>query len=173
MSQIIFITTFSILIALFITSAIATSPLNLGLWILFTALFISLFISTTTSTWFRLLLFLIYIGGILVIFAYFIAISPNQEIRIIPITLMALTISSIIIYLFYSTIPIFSRYRTTTKSLSPRPLFFEINIIILSTLAIVLLLALILVVKVSRRSIGPLRPFFKYVLSITKQPPSH
>lgn len=43
---------------------------------------VSMLCRTTFSRWFGFIIFLIYIGGILVIFAYFTAIQPNQEIRI-------------------------------------------------------------------------------------------
>lgn len=40
---------------------------------------ISVLMGTTFSRWFGFIIFLIYIGGMLVIFAYFVAIQPNQQ----------------------------------------------------------------------------------------------
>lgn len=60
----------------------ARSPLALGLWILFMSMLVSVLCRTTFSRWFGFIIFLIYIGGMLVIFAYFAAIQPNQEVNL-------------------------------------------------------------------------------------------
>jgi hypothetical protein len=154
-----------ILLRLILASRIASSPLNLGIWVLFTAFFISFLLRFWASSWFALLIFLIYIGGILVIFAYFVAISPHQEIRLLPIYIFS-------ILLFISLSPLWVKYIILLphsfieiKITNWSPLYSLSNIIVLLILGIVLFLALILVVKIRNRTTGPLRPFNKYVLS--------
>jgi NADH-ubiquinone oxidoreductase chain 6 len=66
-------------LSLGISMVTAYYPLSLGLWILILSISISVLIRTSFSRWFGFIIFLIYIGGILVIFAYFVAIQPNQQ----------------------------------------------------------------------------------------------
>ena len=72
----------SLLLSFTFSVLLTSSPLLLGIWILSTALTISAFIGLTTLSWVGFLVFLIYVGGILVIFAYFTAIQPNQFLQI-------------------------------------------------------------------------------------------
>lgn len=135
------------------------SPLVLGVWILSTALFISIFLGTATFSWVGFLVFLIYVGGILVIFAYFTAIQPNQFIQannIFIIWSITIILFSLILFLPYTTI-------LTSINTNPKPsilsLYLFPNIPALIFLAIILFLALVAVVKVSKSLLGPLRPF--------------
>lgn len=149
---------------------LASTPLNIGMWIILTTLIITILISILISSWFSLTLFLIYIGGLLVIFAYFVAIQPNQQIKIIKI-IFTLLITTILFY------PLSSTYKVPqTQQHASKYRIIEIltltNVQILLLLAIVLFLALIAVVKITNIHLGPLRPF-KYVFSTTKNPSSN
>lgn len=160
-------------LSIFIAGGIINTPLNLGIWVLILALITAIIFSIIQTTWFGILLFLIYVGGILVIFAYFIAISPNQELRLIP----PFTLTTIIFIIFmvnHGT----NKYINITPHINMiekplRPLFDTTNIFILFLLAVILFVALVLVVKISIRSRGPLRPFYKYVFSNSKTPPTY
>lgn len=136
---------------------LSTTPIILGINILAIALLLSTTLATSISSWYAFLVFLIYIGGILVIFAYFLALSPNQQmpttrnIIYIIITLTTLTIVTII---------------TKTKISIPQEMFQDNMYLysvstspILILLALVLLLTIVIVVKLTNRSKGPLRPF--------------
>ena len=132
------------------------TPLTLGFWILSLALRSSLLARAISFSWFGFIIFLIYIGGILVIFAYFIAIQPNQQLHIIPrflTLLITLTITPWIIYTPHLTHSII--YQTTWVT----TLIRLYNIPSLIILGLVLFLTLLAVVKISSSFIGPLRPY--------------
>lgn len=156
------------IISIIFASALTTSPLNLGLWTLFTALITAIICSSIERSWFALLLFLIYIGGILVVFAYFITISPNQETRLTPLMLLSSVLWLIFILLtFNNFISSPNSFILSTNNLEFSPFFYGLSSLILLLLGLILFIALILVVKLTIRHTGPLRPF-KYVLSYTK-----
>ena len=52
-------------------------PLRLGLAIIGSTIFICVIIAFYLSSWYGFILFLIYVGGLLVIFAYVATLSPN------------------------------------------------------------------------------------------------
>nr|YP_010890255.1 NADH dehydrogenase subunit 6 [Conus marmoreus]WJJ70352.1 NADH dehydrogenase subunit 6 [Conus marmoreus] len=54
-----------------------SQPLSLGLVIMVSTLFMCLVSGMTISAWYGYILFLIYVGGLLVMFAYVAALSPN------------------------------------------------------------------------------------------------
>lgn len=150
----------SIFISILVTTAIATlliyNPISLAITILTTAITTAILTSLLISSWIAFLLFLIYIGGILVIFAYFVATSPNAPINIkIPIILRTLTFYITFIYLYNShhTLPIYksSSFLNTFYSSHTTPT--------LMILALILLLTIIIVVKLVSLPKGPLRPF--------------
>lgn len=151
---ILFITVISLL-SITLTIIIARSPIRLGVIVLFIALFTAFFLASYLSGWFGLITFIIYIGGILVIFAYFAALQPNQHITspaifILPVIVIIryIIVTLITPIIYNSSIP-----TITILILSPYFLLFL-------GLALLLFLALIAVVKVSRSHEGPLRPFY-------------
>nr|AWH98434.1 NADH dehydrogenase subunit 6 [Conus spurius] len=74
MSSLLIITlTLSILLIL----PMMSQPLSLGLVVMISTLFMCLVSGMTTSAWYGYILFLIYVGGLLVMFAYVAALSPN------------------------------------------------------------------------------------------------
>ena len=143
------------------TAIMAINPLTLGLLILLLALLLSIIFSISISSWVALLIFLIYIGGILVIFSYFVAITPNQNLSVISV--LRILLSSIFTLGFISTTlniltPINLIYTTQTNIM-----YEKYNISVLIMLALILLFTIVVVVKVSIHNKGPLRPFFNYV----------
>lgn len=143
------------------TASAAINPLTIGLLILLMALLLSITFAISMSSWIAILIFLIYIGGILVIFSYFVAITPNQNLSFI--TLLAILLSSIFSIIFIAfilniTTPININYVSQTNII-----YEKFNIPVLITLALVLLFTIVVVVKVSIHNKGPLRPFLKYV----------
>lgn len=54
-----------------------SQPLRLGLAIIVSTMFICVIIALYLSSWYGFILFLIYVGGLLVIFAYVATLSPN------------------------------------------------------------------------------------------------
>lgn len=143
-----------------LTLLFTPTPITLGALILILAFQLSLYIALISSTWFAFLLFLIYIGGLLVIFSYFIALSPNHPISLTqPISLFFITLFTSLLILSI-TLPILSPlaiYKPHFTSLLN--LFTTKNLPLLLFLTLILFFALILVVKIRLRSSGPLRPF--------------
>lgn len=146
-------------ISLAFTLILAPSPLFLGLWILLLALSISLLLSFSAASWLGLFIFLIYVGGLLVIFAYFVALTPNLIIgggplyTLLPLSFITLLITINILFIFPPSTPLIFNpiniFILTTK----------INSAALITLALALFIALVAVVKICSHSASPLRPF--------------
>lgn len=136
---------------------LSTTPIILGINILTIALLLSARLATSIRSWYAFLVFLIYVGGILVIFTYFLALTPNQQIPTtrnaiyILITLATLTIVAIITKTKISIPQEIHQDNTYLYSINTSP--------ILIVLALVLLLTMVIVVKLTNRSKGPLRPF--------------
>lgn len=147
---------YSIIIAITSIARLAQTPIQLGIIILITALSVSLLFAWIISPWISFLIFLIYIGGILVIFSYFIAITPNQKLPLLSVivTLLIFSLTTIFILnkLSRNGIQINNRIQTNT--------FYNINQTpSLIIIALILLITIIIVVKVSNSLQGPLRPF--------------
>lgn len=133
---------------------LSNTPLTTGLLILLIALCTSTIYATLLSSWFAFLIFLIYIGGILVIFSYFVALTPNQEKHFITLNLLIIPIIIIL------TISIFSR---TPHIFIPNHsilfLFLSFNSSLLILLALLLFLTIVIIVKITMLSKGALRAF--------------
>nr|QED22464.1 NADH dehydrogenase subunit 6 [Amynthas sp. SC201001-01]QED22529.1 NADH dehydrogenase subunit 6 [Amynthas sp. GZ201605-04] len=136
---------------------LSTTPIMLGINILAMALLLSATLATSMSSWYAFLVFLIYVGGMLVMFAYFLALTPNQQ---MPTT-------SNIMYMFVTLITLTTvAVVTKTKISIPQEMCQDTMFLyslstasIIITLALVLLLTMVIVVKLTSRSKGPLRPF--------------
>lgn len=146
---------FSIITTLATLTLVITSPISIALTILLIAICIALIIATFISSWLAFLLFLIYIGGILVIFAYFVATAPNTPIN----TKIFIIIRTFI----FIGIFILSNIRLTpfksTQSLNLNTFYTPDAFNTLIILAIILLLTIVIVVKLVNLQKGPLRPF--------------
>lgn len=145
---------------------LSQSPLTTGLFILFIAIFLANLYAFFISSWFAFLIFLIYIGGILVIFSYFVALTPNQaKITFNPLIL----ILPVAIFLFVANQ---THLTTTFSSHLIFFLYWPRNTTILLLLSLLLLLTIIIIVKITRLFKGPLRPFTSpYVKTFTNHPP--
>lgn len=142
------------LLALAFSFIVCPTPLALALWVLLTALTGATLIGNTLYSWFGFIIFLIYIGGILVIFAYFLAIQPNQQIKI-KAPIIACTASLLILPFTIISSILHSSWHDFWLS----SLIRSYNIPIIVLLGLVLFLALLVVVKASSFFSGPLRPF--------------
>nr|BDQ43789.1 NADH dehydrogenase subunit 6 [Amynthas sp. CS029] len=136
---------------------LSTTPIMLGINILAMALLLSATLATSMSSWYAFLVFLIYVGGMLVMFAYFLALTPNQQ---MPTT-------SNILYMLVTPITLTTVAIITETKVSIPQEFYQDNMYLYSTntapllivLALILLLTMVIVVKLTNRSSGPLRPF--------------
>lgn len=151
----------NLIIVITISILLASRPLAIGVSILSIAILVALIFALTASSWFAFLIFLIYVGGILVIFSYFVALTPNQP-----------TISSLNYIIGASALLI---SMAVTKWLAPYSILIQLKIYnigriytvnnstILVALALILLLIMVVTVKITCRSKGPLRAFMSYV----------
>lgn len=156
-----------ILITVSISVIAAPRPLILGISILNIALLIATIYSTILSSWLAFLIYLIYVGGILVIFSYFLAITPNQQNIVRPFLIPLLSTFFIILlsaYFLDLWVPISNSIQQT------QILYRWPNTSILIILILVLLLTIIVVVKISTRAKGPLRAFISYVQTNSNHP---
>lgn len=148
-----------ICLSLGISIVIIESPIIIGLWILTLRINISLICMFYRRRWFGYIIFIIYVGGILVMFSYFRAIQPNQYIRINKrISFFFLVIINLPARGYIVLVDIFKVTEINIFSL-----FIENNIWFFFLLALVLFLALVSVVKITISGRGPLRPFKNYV----------
>jgi NADH-ubiquinone oxidoreductase chain 6 len=152
--------TVNLLITLRISLILVPGPFTLGLSILFTAILVALTTAILISSWLGFLIYLIYVGGILVIFSYFLALTPNQptifklQIPTLLLTYLAFLISTYSTKLWGT----FSNYTPYTSII-----FENANLLTLLLAVLTLLLAIIIVAKTSIFSKGPLRAFISYV----------
>lgn len=154
----IIISIICLITSMFITLPKINNPIIITLIIILIALTTALIFSIEVSSWYAFLLFLIYVGGILVIFAYFTATSPNQYIdknkRIFIITpILFIGLISTILILNKSILSI------NTQSNQLIIIFTRPNIYTLIIITLVLLITIVIVVKLCSRSKGPLRAF--------------
>ena len=100
---------------------------------------------------------IVYVGGLNVLFAYFVAIAPNQFFSSFNLRFSGLASgrSFFFFFLFY---PIFFDH-IEFSSMDILKLFLGRDRAILFFLVVVLFLALVAVVKVASRYEGALRPF--------------
>lgn len=152
--------TIYILTSLVLTMASAIlltiNPLSLGIVILLTALALTFIYSLIITSWIAFLIFLIYVGGILVIFAYFVALVPNQQINQM-ISLPIIIVWRITLFILTCLNSYSSHPTSSLKNISI--MYITENIQLLLILALILLFTIIVVVKLVTNNKGPLRPF--------------
>nr|QOX09670.1 NADH dehydrogenase subunit 6 [Harpovoluta charcoti] len=164
MSALIMISlTFSSLIII----PLMTQPLSLGLSIMFSTLLMCLISSMTLSSWYGYILFLIYVGGLLVMFAYVAALSPNVlfgSSASIVIFILSVILVSALLY-FYSFIDVMSLGSVDFSMKLGFVKTFGVEMVcpkmisILIGLAVILLINLVVVVKICYYQHASLRPF--------------
>jgi len=146
-----------IIITTTFTLYLASTPIILGINILIISLLLSGVFASFIRTWFAFLIFLIYVGGILVIFAYFLALTPNQQIansNNIIYGLISFLTFLILVYVTNIKVPTMPEFNQGNTSL-----YMSSTAPFLILLALILLLTIIIVVKLTLRSKGPLRSF--------------
>lgn len=146
---------FALLTTLATLTLVITSPITIAITILIISICIALIIATFISSWIAFLLFLIYIGGMLIIFAYFVATSPNAPINYkIPLLISILTFISLFSILNINSTPYKSNHSLILNTFYSPNTFSTLII-----LALILLLTMVIVVKIVNLQKGPLRPF--------------
>nr|AVW86054.1 NADH dehydrogenase subunit 6 [Branchinotogluma japonicus] len=156
------IMTSSMFIALSLSIIMSPSPLSMGLWILLIALASSWLSSVIFNSWFAIIIFLIYIGGMLVMFAYFTALTPNQPLGMTTMWFSFLfAMVTTLLLMFYSNFSLPMLFSSPLTSIYPSisSLYYPKNSFLILLLASTLFFILVAVVKIALLSKGPLRPF--------------
>nr|AOR07210.1 NADH dehydrogenase subunit 6 [Enchytraeus albidus] len=146
----------STMITLASAMTLSMNPLSMGIIILMTSLMLTLIYSTMLTSWIAFLIFLIYIGGMLVMFAYFVALTPNQQMNLMTLVplIFLFTVSFLFMFMYKMT--------PTISSLNMKfmyTFYLTNNVPLLLILALILLFTMIVVVKLVTNNKGPLRPF--------------
>nr|AVP74419.1 NADH dehydrogenase subunit 6 [Imogine fafai] len=143
------------------------NSLVLGLLILFCSFFISLLISIYSLSWYSLIFFIVYIGGLLVLFIYISSLNFNPVFYFSRTGgfLNILLKINVVFFLVISLTQItwnFNGFFWTeldTNNFSFN-LFNEVEILFLINVGLVLLVVLWVITKLSFRNRSALRPFF-------------
>lgn len=151
----------SILLTSVIMSLVITkNPITLGAAIFLLAATAAIIITTISSSWFRLALFIIFIGGLMVIFAYFVSLIPNQRLSLTTPVITALSLTALFFMLTSPARPNFAAQCSPQDRITPSlVLYHPQTTLFILLLGLVLLLALIAVVKITKITRGPLRHF--------------
>ena len=132
------------------------SVMIIGLFRLVLSLSICFLIRAFFSSWFRVISVVVYVGGLLIIFCYFLAVCPNQAISSKGgLFLVRLIMSGLM--LGASDVKVFSNVRSGLNEIDY--MYVVDRGLVLIILVVVLLVALLSVVGVVNLSQGPLRPF--------------
>lgn len=145
----------SISLSLFLGALTLRSPIITRIYIIFLSIFISLLIASMVSSWFAFLLFLLYVGGMLVIFIYFSSLIPNQQINTqILFVILGVTLTLNIL------LPTTTQLLGVTGGLAQEPLFIISPMFSLIYLSLVLFLFIVIVtvVKLTSKPQLPIRP---------------
>jgi len=147
----------NMLISRLLTIIILNNPLTIILNILLMALLTSWIYGFILSSWYSFLIFLIYVGGILVIFAYFVALTPNQilKIKLYFLTFNITFLLLVIPFILGKKTPIVKNFHYFDSI----ELYSSINLLLVFIIILLLLAIILLVVKIINTSKGPLRPY--------------
>nr|YP_009572107.1 NADH dehydrogenase subunit 6 [Umbonium thomasi]QBI37698.1 NADH dehydrogenase subunit 6 [Umbonium thomasi] len=144
-------------------------PLSLGLCVMILSIFMCMLLGLLVSSWYGYVLFLVYVGGLLVMFAYVSALAPNNFFSSIKsvVGFLFVWLSSIIMVstLYFPSsgvvagVSLFSEFKDVSSSgmmvISPSSMCLVI------VLGSVLLINLLAVVKICYYQQGPLRSHFE------------
>nr|YP_010489374.1 NADH dehydrogenase subunit 6 [Pseudocuneopsis sichuanensis]UWM10788.1 NADH dehydrogenase subunit 6 [Pseudocuneopsis sichuanensis] len=140
-------------------------PLSLGIMVLLLA-FLNCTLIATISPWYSYMLFFIFIGGMLVMFAYIASLSPNMTFSmnnpLMPILLTLISLFS------FKNLTLTSNHQINTELNASVDdamqtlsfLYMENGITCVILLACMLLFTLVASVKICKPKMGALRPFF-------------
>lgn len=141
-------------------------PLTLGFLILSVSSLARIILCKLVASWFGYSLFLVYVGGVLVIFSYVVALSPNlRGFNLNYFSVLGLSLLCINLVLVYVLdLNLYWDFFTQSPSGGKRlwtiaSLFDYRNIILMMFLLIMLLATIVIVAKICYYRSGPLRPF--------------
>nr|QTT61166.1 NADH dehydrogenase subunit 6 [Tritia sp. e LAG-2017] len=160
---------FSMTVSSFLLLPLMMQPLSLGLVVMASTLLMCFISAIMLSSWYGYILFLIYVGGLLVMFAYVAALSPNVLFgKGTPMVFSMIMILPLSILFYF--LPLVDMASISYMSVFSSMKFLKIYgiemvapqmISILIGLALILLINLIVVVKICYYQQASLRPFSK------------
>nr|WRO44842.1 NADH dehydrogenase subunit 6 [Prothemus semimetallicus] len=158
-----------IIIFLSISPIFLTHPLSMGLNLLVQTIAIAMITGLMSlNFWISYLLFLVMVGGMLILFMYMTSIASNEKFsfsKMLMILTMMFFILACLIFILNPKLNIFpvknidsiEFMKFSTYELSPNKYFINNSKFILSILIIYLFITLIAIVNISKNSLGPLR----------------
>lgn len=135
-------------------------PLRLGLLVIIISIFLRGVVGMIFVSWFGFLLFLIYVGGLLVIFSYVLVLMPNRYFFSKNIFFYSLASFCLFLLIFFFRSLYFhigDSYNIFQDS--GQMLVSDYSALLYLFLSLILFFALLVVVKVCHFHGGPLRPF--------------
>ncbi|YP_112444.1 NADH dehydrogenase subunit 6 (mitochondrion) [Octopus vulgaris] len=151
---------------------ILIQPLSLGFMIMLVSIFMSILISFFIYSWYGYMLFLVYVGGLLVMFMYIISLIPNLIffskglIMYMLVGFLSFFLMNMISMYYYLDVNMSVMKMMEVKFLSlgmSSLLMSSFNFFCYVFLGVLLLLVLVSVVKICYYCEGPLRVFkYKY-----------
>lgn len=158
----------SIIVGFSFVFLLISQPLRMGFFLLLSTVFVCFYISILLSSWIGYVLFLVYVGGLLVMFGYVAVCSPNVlykiDVRFWWVSLICVGIFCVFLRFWIIKEFVLSGgcdnlnvdfFGGVSFVLYSGGTFFVVII-----LGLILLLALVIVVKICYFLRGPLRPFF-------------
>lgn len=142
-----------ILTAVILSSIIASSSLPMGGVLISSILITIMFMYQTIPQWLVIIRFIIYIGGLIVLLSYFLSINPNNKLQ--PLKL------SLILLIAFTTTEIKLKSSIETLLTITPPIIITIlnkNLIYLVIIGVALFLVLIVIVNITKKDEGPIRP---------------
>ena len=142
-------------------------PINIGITLLTQTIIIAILIGLISySSWFSYILFLVFLGGILVLFIYITRIASNEIFKkrnyIYSIIIIIIVLAIIIIFLdpfiFNININYSFIHNTNLPTIVISPLYNNPISLITVFIVLYLLLTLIVIVSLTKFNKGPLRP---------------
>nr|WRO45163.1 NADH dehydrogenase subunit 6 [Stenothemus biimpressiceps] len=144
-------------------------PLTMGLNLLIQTILIAMITGfMSLNFWISYLLFLVMVGGMLILFMYMTSIASNEKFKFskpLMITLISMIFISMFFFIFYFNTEIYQiknidsieLTKFSMYEMSPNKYFLNNSKFILSILIIYLFITLIAIVNISSNSSGPLR----------------
>nr|WRO45009.1 NADH dehydrogenase subunit 6 [Lycocerus inopaciceps] len=143
-------------------------PLSMGLNLLIQTILIAMITGIMSMNfWISYLLFLVMVGGMLILFMYMTSIASNEKfyfskylIFMAPILTLILLISLLNFNLIIKNLDSIELFNFSMYEISPNKYFINNSKYILSMLIIYLFITLIAIVNISSNNFGPLRQKF-------------
>nr|YP_010713427.1 NADH dehydrogenase subunit 6 [Alboglossiphonia lata]WDA96102.1 NADH dehydrogenase subunit 6 [Alboglossiphonia lata] len=149
--------TINMLLASFLTMTTLFNPFTMALNILMISLLTAWIYAFNMSSWYAFLIYIIYVGGMLVMFAYFVTLSPNQKLKI-----KSYFLTFIMTFLVLMMPLMMNKSYWPSKNnqiYDSQELYNFLNLSVVMLIVFLLLVILLMVVKMINTSKGPLRPF--------------